>query len=185
MATTVVSPYCLLLARSWQNYLKRIKIIAEKVLPESQCGFRPGRSTTDTIFTLSQLQEKAIEQQQALYVVFVDFAKAFDTVDRDTLWNVLELYGCPEKIVKIIKCFHEGMYGKVSIGGDMSDTFKINHGVKQGCVLAPLSSHCTWQQFWKQWEPASVKECILGQGLMASSLILQDSRLLRRQGKCA
>lgn len=117
--------------------LNRIKIIAEKVLPESQCGFRPGRSTTDMIFTRRQLQEKATEQQQALYVVFVDFAKAFDTVDRETLWKVLELYGCPEKIVKIIKCFHEGMSGKVSIGGDMSDTFKINHGVKQGCVLAP------------------------------------------------
>ena len=67
----------------------------------------------------------------------MDFAKAFDTVDRETLWKVLELYGCPEKIVKIIKCFHEGMSGKVSIGDGMSDTFKIDHGVKQGCVLAP------------------------------------------------
>ena len=65
--------------------LSRIKIIAEKVLPESQCGLRPGPSTTDVIFTLRQLQEKAIEQQQALYVVFVDFAKAFDTVERETL----------------------------------------------------------------------------------------------------
>jgi len=45
------------------------------------------------IFTRRQLQEKAIEKQQALYVVFVDFAKAFDTVDRETLWKVLELYG--------------------------------------------------------------------------------------------
>ena len=120
--------------------LNRIKIIAEKLLPESQCGFRPGRSTTDMIFTLRQLQEKAIEQQQALYVVFVDFAKAFDTVDRDTLWKVLELYGCPGKIVKIIKYFHEGMSGKVSIGGDVSDTFKINHRRCGGLMVSVLDS---------------------------------------------
>ena len=43
--------------------LNRIKAISEEVLPESQCGFRAGRSTTDMIFTLRQLQEKAIEQR--------------------------------------------------------------------------------------------------------------------------
>lgn len=75
--------------------LKHIKGISKVMLPESQCGFRAGHSTADMIFPLHQLQEKAIEQQQALYVVFVDFIKAINTVDRETLWKVLELYGCP------------------------------------------------------------------------------------------
>lgn len=75
--------------------LKHIKGISKVMLPESQCGFRAGHSTADMIFPLHQLQEKAIEQQQALYVVFVDFTKAINTVDRETLWKVLELYGCP------------------------------------------------------------------------------------------
>lgn len=87
------------------------------------------------IFTLRKLQEKATEQQHALYVVFVDFSEAFDNVDRETLWKVLELYGCLEKIVKIIKCFHDGMSGRVSIGRGMTDAFMVNHGVKQGCML--------------------------------------------------
>ena len=117
--------------------LNRIKTISEAVLPESQCGFRAGRSTTDMIFTLRQLQEKAMEQRQPLYVVFVDFSKAFDTVDRQTLWKVLEIYGCPERLVRMIRLFHDGMTGKVSIGGSNSETFNVNHGVKQGCVLAP------------------------------------------------
>ena len=93
------------------------------------------------IFTLRQQQEKAIKQNQPLYIIFVYFSKASDTVDRETLWKVLNLYGCPEKVVLIIKLFHEGMTGAVRIAGDTGERFTINHGVKQGCVLAnPLFS---------------------------------------------
>jgi hypothetical protein len=117
--------------------LNRLKEITEEILPESQCGFRAGRSTCDMIFTLRQLQEKAIEQHQPLYVVFVDFSKAFDTVDRDTLWKVLDVYGCPEKLINIVKEFHSGMKGQVLVGSEPSEAFEVHHGVKQGCVLAP------------------------------------------------
>jgi len=106
------------------------------MLPESQCGFRAGRSTTDMVFTLTSTK-KATEQCQPLYVVFVDFSKAFDTVNRQTLWKVLEFYGCPERLTNIIRLFHGGMKGKVTIGGSTTESFAINHNVKQGCVLAP------------------------------------------------
>jgi len=75
-----------------------------------------------------------------LYVVFVDFTTAFDTVDRTTLWKILETYGCPDKLVNIIKQFHHEMKAQVSVGGESSDAFVVNHGVKQGCVLAPTLS---------------------------------------------
>ena len=125
--------------------LNRLKFTSEEVLPESQCGFRADRSTSDMIFTLRQLQKKAAEQHQPLYVVFVDFTKTFYTVDRTTLWKILEIYGCPDKLVNIIKQFHYEMKAQVSVGGEPSDAFVVNHGVKQGCVLAPtlfsLSPH--------------------------------------------
>ena len=54
--------------------------ITPEVVPETQCGFRGNRSTVDLIFCLRQLQEKCIEQDRPLYMVFVDFSKAFDTV---------------------------------------------------------------------------------------------------------
>ena len=54
-----------------------------------------------------------------------------------TLWKVLRAYGCPESFINMIRQFHDGMTGRVSIGGDISDAFPINHRVKQGCVLAP------------------------------------------------
>ena len=83
--------------------LEKLQNIAEVILPESQCGFRRSRSTIDMIFTLRQLQEKAVEQQQSLYMVFIDRSKAFDTVHRSTLWTLLRRYGCPETFVKIIQ----------------------------------------------------------------------------------
>ena len=113
------------------------------MLLESQCGLRAGRLTTDMIFTLRKLQEKTTEQQYALYVVFVDFSKPFDNVDRETLWKVLELYGCLENMVKIIKGFHDGITGRVSIGRGMIDAFTVNHGVKQGCLLKYSQSRHT------------------------------------------
>ena len=71
--------------------------ITPEVVPETQCGFRSNRSTVDMIFCLRQLQEKCIEQDRPLYIVFVDFTKAFDTVGRTGLWQLLRKYGCPEK----------------------------------------------------------------------------------------
>ena len=59
--------------------------IVDLVLPESQCGFRRGRSTIEMIFVVRQLQKKCREQHQDLCMAFVDLTKAFDTVNRDLL----------------------------------------------------------------------------------------------------
>ncbi len=118
--------------------LNRLITTAEGNLPEAQCGFRPGRSTVDMVFVVRQLQEKCIEQNMPLYFVFIDLTKAFDTVNREALWTMLERIGCPPKFVQIIKLFHVGMTGQVLSGGDTTDAFEITNGVKQGCVLAPV-----------------------------------------------
>ena len=75
--------------------LKRLQILGDRVYPESQCGFRPERSTVDMIFSLRQLQEKCREQGKPLYVAFIDLTKAFDLVSRDGLFRILEQVGCP------------------------------------------------------------------------------------------
>ena len=117
--------------------LNRLSSIAEDLLPEAQCGFRAGRGTTDMIFSLKQIQEKCIEQNMSLYMVFVDFTKAFDTVNRSLLWKILKKIGCPERFVNLISSLHNNMKAQVRYKGDLSDKFGINNGVKQGCVLAP------------------------------------------------
>ena len=100
-------------------------------------GFRSGRGTADMVFAYRQLQEKCIEQNQPLYTVFVDLTKAFDTVSRDGLWKLLHKIGCPERIITIIRAFHDGMKGRVFDNGNFSEPFSISNGAKQGCVLVP------------------------------------------------
>ena len=85
------------------------------------------------IFTLRHLPEKAIEQNQPLFMISVEFSKVFDLVDRETLWKVLKLYGCPEKVVQIIKLFHEGMTGAVRIAGNTGEALRC----QERGVLAP------------------------------------------------
>lgn len=112
--------------------------IAGKVLPEAQCGFRPKRGTSDMIFAARQIQEKCREQHNDLYTVFIDLTKAFDTVSRDGLWKVLRKFGCTEKFTKILQSLHDGMLGRVSIDGTLSEHFPITNGVRQGCIAGPI-----------------------------------------------
>lgn len=124
-----------ILARELLNRL--IPSIAEEHLPESQCGFRTNRSTTDMVFVLRQLQEKCREQNKALFVTFVDLTKAFDSVSRKGLWQILERLGCPPKFLAMVIQLHEVQQGQVRYTTDLSEPFQIGNGVKQGCVLAP------------------------------------------------
>ena len=117
--------------------LKGLQKIAERVYPESQCGFRAKRSTIDMVFSVRQLQEKYREQGKPLYMAFIDLTKAFDLVSRKGLFKILEKIGCPPTLLSITRSFHEDMKGTIVYEGSNSEEFNIRSGVKQGCVLAP------------------------------------------------
>ena len=70
---------------------RKCREIVESKLEDGQCGFRPGRSITDQIFTLKQIFEKSWEYGKDLFECFVDLEKAYDRVPRDKLWKVLQL----------------------------------------------------------------------------------------------
>ena len=93
--------------------LPRIQILANQILPETQCGFRSGRSTTDMVFSLRQIQEKCREQNIPLHICFVDLTKAFDMVSRSGMYLILQRIGCPPTLLKLVKSLHEGMQGTV------------------------------------------------------------------------
>ena len=117
--------------------LIRLQKLAERVYPESECGFWAGRSTIDIVFSLDQLQGECREQQMPLYIAFIDLTEAFDLVSRDGLLQILPKIGCPPKLQSMTESSHTNMKGKVQFNGSSSRPFDILSGVKQGFVLAP------------------------------------------------
>lgn len=117
--------------------LQRLQFVLPDVYPESQHGYRSGRGTIDGIFTVRQLMEKTREQRCNLYIAFIDFTKAFDTVNRQLLFSILGKIGCPPKLIRLIKSLYTDVKARLIIDGDLSKLFDYNGGVKQGCKLAP------------------------------------------------
>ena len=93
--------------------LKRLQVLADRVYSESQCRFQADRSTTDMVSSLGQLQEKCREQQQPLFVVFIDLTKAFDLVSTDGLLKILPKIVCPPRLLNVVRSFHEEMKSTV------------------------------------------------------------------------
>ena len=118
--------------------LNRIKNAVDPMLRDQQAGFRTNRSCTDQIATLRIILEQSLEWNSPLYVNFVDYEKAFDSLDRQTLWRLLRHYGVPQKIVDIIRNSYEGMTCRVVHGQQITDAFQVKTGVRQGCLLSPF-----------------------------------------------
>ncbi|KAK2175236.1 hypothetical protein NP493_739g02016 [Ridgeia piscesae] len=72
-----------------------------------------------------------------LHQLITNAWEAFDTVGRTRIWQLLRTYGCPEKFTTMIEALHTGMMANVSVGGEVSESFGVTNGVKQGSVLAP------------------------------------------------
>ncbi|BHF63737.1 hypothetical protein SprV_0200673100 [Sparganum proliferum] len=89
------------------------------------------------IFAARQLQEKCQDMRTHLYSTFVDLTKAFDTVNREGLWKIMQKFGCPERFTQMVRQLHDGMMARVTDNGAVSEAFAVTNGVKQGCVLAP------------------------------------------------
>ena len=112
---------------------------AKVLLPEEQCGFRPDCSTTDMMFVVRRLQEVGRKAGVFLFMCFIDIQKAYDTVDRTLLWQVLTRIGVPPQMIAVIRQFHDGMRAYVRPDdGVCSDWFEVEQGLRQGSVLSPL-----------------------------------------------
>ena len=109
-----------------------------KMLNEAQAGFRQGYSTIDHVFTLLALVQKQLLSHGKLYVCFIDFKKAFDLVDRNTLWLILKKNGIRGKMYKAVKSMYEDVKARVRVGGDLTEAFMCSRGLKQGDSCSPV-----------------------------------------------
>nr|KAG5707117.1 hypothetical protein BaRGS_011828 [Batillaria attramentaria] len=81
--------------------------------------------------------EQSLEWQTPLYSTFVDFQKAFDSVDREVIWKLMSHYGFPPKFVNIIRQLYEDATCQVIHDGKLTEPFTVRTGVRQGCILSP------------------------------------------------
>jgi hypothetical protein len=73
-----------------------------------------------------------------VHQLFIDFKKAYDSIKREVLYNILVEFGIPKKLVRLIKMCLNETYSKVCVGNLLSDKFPIQNGLKQGDALSPL-----------------------------------------------
>ena len=106
-------------------------------LADVQAGFRKGRGTRDQIANNLWIIAKAREFQKNIYFCFIGYAKAFDCVDHNKLWKILQETGIPDHMTCLLRNLYAGQEATVRTGHGTTDWFQIRKGVHQGCILSP------------------------------------------------
>jgi len=104
---------------------------------EEECGFRKGRSCTDAIFTVQQIIEKRKEHNLLLFLLFINYEKAYDNVNRDKLWEMMD-NKTPNYLLNRIKCIYRNTKVRIKFNDGISEPIYINKGIRQGCGLSPV-----------------------------------------------
>lgn len=123
-----------------QVLLGRLDVWAERwgVRAKGQFGFRKGRGTDDGTFVLNHVLEAYKARGQPVYAVLVDFRKAYDSVDRGTLWRCLAQLGIRGGMLDALMDMYRRVQLRVRVGGALGPVFESERGVKQGDPLSPL-----------------------------------------------
>jgi len=115
----------------------RIERQMEREMPDTQAGFRKRRGTRDQFHNLRSIMERAREYNEDVYMCFIDYSKAFDSVHHEKLWNTLRQMGIPEHYVQLLKSLYDNQESTVRTEFGETESFKIGKGVRQGCILSP------------------------------------------------
>ena len=120
----------------------RLNIFADNnnIIPSNQIGFKKGSRTSDHILVLKSLIDKYINRgsKSYLYICFIDFSAAFDTVWRNALLYKLTQFGVGGQFLRVIQNMYSSVLFAVKCNNKLTDSFETTVGVKQGCVLSPI-----------------------------------------------
>ena len=117
---------------------KRIEPYIESELGEYQGGFRKNRATTDQVFTLKQILISCYEYSLPVHMLFIDFKKAYDSVKRTEVIDILKEYKVPAKLVRLIQTTLDKTMCAVRIDGKTSEHFQVKSGLRQGDPLSTI-----------------------------------------------
>ena len=114
----------------------RLHLYVNWKLPDVEVGFRKGRGTRDQIANIYWIIKKAREFQENVYFCFIDYTKAFDSVDHNKLWEILQEMEIPDHLTYFLRNLYAGQEATVRTGHG-TDWFQIGKAVSQGCILSP------------------------------------------------
>ena len=119
--------------------LARLKLGGvEGRLHDSQYGFRPRRGTSHALYLVRRLIDAAIDDREgSLYLVLLDWSKAFDRIKQDALLTALRRFGIPEPMIQMIGAIYDGRTFEVKDGSGVSSAHGQDAGIAQGCPLSP------------------------------------------------
>ena len=115
------------------NFVESMNIIGEE-----QAAFRGGYSNLDHVFVLNELINIYLNQNKRMYCCFIDYQKAFDTIDRSALWSKIISNGINGKILRVVHNMYKSAKSCIKQQSRKSGFFSCNMGVRQGENLSPL-----------------------------------------------
>jgi hypothetical protein len=114
----------------------RLEPYTERFLSEYQAGFRRQRSTADQLFSIRQIVQKSYEMNVETHHLFIDFRAAYDSVDREGLWNIMAEFQFPHKLIRLLKATLASVMCCVKVQGATSNVFECKIGLRQGDELS-------------------------------------------------
>ena len=112
----------------------RLQQYVNRELPDVQAGFRKGRGTRDQITSIRWIIEKAREFQKNIYFCFIGYAKAFDCVDHNKLWKILQEMGISDHLTCLFRNLYAGQEATVRTKHETTDWFQMGKGIYQGHI---------------------------------------------------
>ena len=106
-------------------------------LPDVQAGFRKVRGTRDQMANICWIIEKARKFQKNIYFCFMDYTKAFDSVDLNRIWKILQEMEISDCLTCLLRNLYAGQETTIRTGHGTRDLFQIGKGVCLGCILSP------------------------------------------------
>ena len=118
----------------------------ENILGDYQCGFRQNRSTTDHIFTIRCLLERCYEYNIPVHQLYVDYKMAYDSIRRNYLYETMQDFGIPNKLIRLVHMTLNSTKSKIKIQGETSREFQIRRGLRQGDSLSCILFNITLEK---------------------------------------
>ena len=164
-----------LLSHSYKIFTRLLQTRIERTLdenqPREQAGFRKGYSTTDHLQALNQIIEKSNEYNLPLCIGFIDYEKAFDTVEHFAIFEALRKNNVNETYINILQNIYKLATARVHLDKLVSTEFQIHRGVRQGDPLSPKLFTAVMEEVFKK---AEISEGVNVDGENLSNLRFAD-----------